>query len=75
MQFKGFGKELGVCSPRSDQADARIISDLPDPVEGTGSGLVATLVLEGHDVHTGGSKTPSSSNLSMSLSMRLLLQI
>ena len=33
----GLGKELGICTPSSDPAEARICSNLRDPVEGTGS--------------------------------------
>ena len=54
----GLGKELGICSSCSDQSKARFCSNPPDPVESLSSRLVAIIVLEGHNIHTGGSKLP-----------------
>ena len=41
----GLAKELGVCTPSSDQADARIGRNLAHPVEGTGSRQVPIIAI------------------------------
>ena len=55
-QVIGFSKKLCVCSSSSDEGEARVACNLPDPVIGTGSRVIPIVVQEGHDIHTGGTK-------------------